>query len=66
MVQMNRITVSFSPETYRQLEAIALENRLSLSWVVRYAVESLVKNNPGGQQMILPLQKRVNNEHQAD
>ncbi len=63
MVQMNRITVSFSPETYRQLEAIAQENKLSLSWVVRYAVESLVKNNPGGQQMILPLQKRVNNEH---
>lgn len=63
MVQMNRITVSFSPETYRQLEAIAQENKLSLSWVVRYAVESLVKNNPGGQQMILPLQKRANNEH---
>ena len=63
MVKMNRITVSFSPETYRQLEAIAQENKLSLSWVVRYAVESLVKNNPGGQQMILPLQKKTNNEH---
>lgn len=62
MVQMKRITVSFTPITYRQLEAIARENKLSLSWIVRYAVESLVTENSDGQQLILPLQRRAANE----
>ena len=59
----NRITVSFSPDTYHQLEGIARENGLSLSWIVRYAVEFLVKENSDGQQLMLPLRGKAKRRH---
>lgn len=37
-----RASVSFPPELYRTLEAIAKQKRVSLAWVVRDAAEQYV------------------------
>jgi predicted DNA-binding protein len=34
-----RASISFPPEMYKMLEAIAAEKKVSLAWVVREAVE---------------------------
>jgi len=37
-----RASISFPPDTYRTLEAIAREKKVSLAWVVRDAAESYI------------------------
>jgi len=38
-----RASVSFSPELYRPLEAIAEQKKVSIAWVVREAAEKYVE-----------------------
>ena len=40
----HRASVSFPPELYEILEAIARENKVSVAWVVREAAERYVAN----------------------
>jgi len=40
-----RLSVSLTPEQYRQLNEIARKNRVSAAWGVREAVERLLKTN---------------------
>jgi predicted transcriptional regulator len=39
---MPRASVSFTPELYRTLEALAKKKKVSLAWVVREAAEQYV------------------------
>jgi len=40
-----RLSVSLTPEQHHQLSEIARKNRVSAAWVVREAVERLLKHN---------------------
>jgi len=40
-----RLSVSLTPEQHRQLNEIACKNRVSAAWVVREAIERLLKTN---------------------
>jgi len=39
-----RASVSFPPETYRTIEDIAKQNKVSVAWVIRDAVEEYVSD----------------------
>jgi predicted DNA-binding protein len=39
-----RATISFPPDVYETLEIIAKQNKVSLAWVVREAVEKYVSD----------------------
>jgi predicted DNA-binding protein len=39
-----RVSVSFPPEIYHTLEAIAKQNKVSLAWIVRDATEKYIDN----------------------
>jgi predicted DNA-binding protein len=39
-----RATISFPPEIYKTLEAIAKQKKVSLAWVVREAAEEYLTN----------------------
>ena len=54
-----RVTVSLAAVTHRRLTALAEESGVSISWVVRYAIDSLLRDRPDGQQMALPLERRA-------
>jgi metal-responsive CopG/Arc/MetJ family transcriptional regulator len=55
----SRITVSLPPDLYTQVAEIARDSKVSISWVVRYAVERLVAERPtaGRHQLSLPLER---------
>ncbi len=40
-----RLSVSLSPDQHRELNEIARKNRVSVAWVVREAVERLLKED---------------------
>lgn len=40
----NRTSISFPPELYRTLGAIAKQQKVSLAWVIRDAAEKYVKD----------------------
>lgn len=44
-VSSHRQTVSFTPEQHRQLTEIARRNRVSVAWVIREAVDRLLKED---------------------
>ena len=50
-----RISVSLPEGTHRRLIALAQHGGVSLSWVARYAIEKLLREQAEGQQMVLPL-----------
>jgi len=41
----HRISVSLTAEQYEQLAEIARENRISIAWVVREAIERLLEDD---------------------
>ena len=55
-----RITVSLKPEMYTHIIEIAQASGVSISWVVRYAVERLISERKSGnlQQLSLPLERQ--------
>ena len=40
-----RLSVSLSPDQHRELNEIAKKNRVSVAWVVREAVERLLRDD---------------------
>lgn len=55
-----RVTVSLKPEMYSNVSEIAQASGVSISWVVRYAVELLISERNSGnlQQLSLPLERQ--------
>lgn len=41
----HRLSVSLTAEQYRQLNEMARENRVSVAWVVREAIDRLLKED---------------------
>lgn len=41
----HRQSVSLTPEQHRQLSEIALQNRVSVAWVIREAIDRLLKED---------------------
>lgn len=41
----HRLSVSLTPEQYQQLNEMARENRVSVAWVVREAIDRLLKED---------------------
>lgn len=58
-----RISVSLDKKTYVNLSSLADENAVSISWVIRYAVQNMFRERENGkhQQLILPF-NNANNE----
>ena len=52
-----RLTFSLSRNSYERLLALAGQSGVSVSWVVRYAVDQLLREQANGQQLTLPLQR---------
>ena len=54
-----RITISLVKETFENVSSIALENDVSIAWVIRYAVDKFLKEWREGsqEQLFLPLGK---------
>jgi len=42
---IHRLSVSLSAEQYNELSEIARKNRVSVAWVVREAIDRLLKEN---------------------
>ena len=53
----HRITISLDEETFESVLHMASEGRVSVGWVVRYAVDYLLKSEKGG-QLLLPFNKK--------
>jgi len=54
-----RITISLAKESFENVSSIALENDVSIAWVIRYAVDKFLKEWREGrqEQLFLPLGK---------
>jgi hypothetical protein len=54
-----RITISLDRESLKSVSSIASENDVSIAWVIRYAVDNLLKEWKEGrqEQLFLPLGK---------
>jgi len=50
-----RITVSIPSSVHQRLMAIAEHSGVSISWVVRYAIDEFLDRNDDSIQMTLPL-----------
>lgn len=50
-----RITVSIPSSAHQRLVAIADQSGVSISWVVRYAIDEFLYRNDDSRQMVLPL-----------
>jgi hypothetical protein len=63
-----RITVSIPSSIHQRLIAIAEQSGVSISWVVRYAVDEFLYRNDDSTQMVLPLvrERRGLTEYSAD
>jgi len=53
-----RITVSIPSSTHQRLIALANQSGVSISWVVRYAIDEFLRRNGDNQQMALPLERQ--------
>lgn len=53
-----RITVSIPSSAHQRLIALADQSGVSISWVVRYAIDEFLRQNDGNQQMALPLARQ--------
>ncbi|MGB5926111.1 MAG: ribbon-helix-helix domain-containing protein [Dehalococcoidia bacterium] len=63
-----RITVSIPSSIHQRLTAIAEQSGVSISWVVRYAIDEFLYGNDDSTQMVLPLvrERRGVREYKAD
>ena len=54
-----RITISLDRESLKSVSSIASENDVSIAWVIRYAVDNLLKEWKEGrqEQLFIPLGK---------
>ena len=54
-----RITISLDRESLKSVSSIASQNDVSIAWVIRYAVDNLLKEWKEGrqEQLFLPLGK---------
>ena len=53
-----RITVSIPSSAHQRLIALADQSGVSISWVVRYAIDEFLHQNGDNQQMALPLARQ--------
>lgn len=62
MLKSKRFTISTEEDMYRQLIELAEQNRVSISWIVRYALANLFKEREIGrhQQLVLPFKNQSN------
>ena len=53
-----RVSVSLDTDTYENLSKIAAQNNVSIAWVMRYAIQNLLRDKvvEKHQQLILPLE----------
>lgn len=63
-----RITVSIPSSAHQRLMAIADQSGVSISWVVRYAIDEFLYRNDDSKQMVLPLvrERRGVREYKVD
>ena len=56
----HRITISLDKDTFNNVSRIAIESHVSIGWVVRYAVDYLLKAGQEGQnpQLLLPFNNK--------
>ena len=57
-----RITVSVPSSSHQRLIALAEQSGVSISWVVRYAIDEFLRRNGDNQQMALPLARQRRGE----
>ena len=55
----HRITVSLDEDTFKSVLSMATGSSVSVGWVVRYAVDHLLKSESGA-QLLLPFNKERN------
>jgi len=53
-----RITVSIPLSSHQRLIALADQSGVSISWVVRYAIDEFLRRNGDNQQIALPLARQ--------
>ena len=53
----HRITISLDEDTFENVLIMANESHVSIGWVVRYAVDYLLKSEKGG-QLLFPFNKK--------
>ena len=54
----HRITVSLDEDAFENISCIANDSQVSVAWVIRYAVDYLLKSTVAGQQLLLPFGKK--------
>lgn len=56
----HRISISLDEDTFNSVTRMAVESNVSIGWVVRYAVDYLLKAGEEGKhpQLLLPLANR--------
>ena len=57
-----RITVTLPKGVHERLTAMAERSGVSVSWVVRYAVDELLRGRENGEQIALPLERENRRE----
>ena len=57
--EKERVTVTFDGQSYTRLNEIAVKGDVSISWVIRYAVDNFLKELDNGQHQppALPLER---------
>jgi predicted transcriptional regulator len=57
----HRITITLDEDAFKNLSRMATQNDVSIAWVMRYAVDNLLKEEKEGrhQQLVLPFINRT-------
>jgi hypothetical protein len=56
--EKRRITVSLDEDAFENISRIADNSHVSIGWVIRYAVDYLLKETVENQQLFLPFGKK--------
>ena len=56
--EKHRITVSLDEDTFENISRIANNSHVSIGWVIRYAVDYLLKEREESAQLLLPFGKK--------
>ncbi len=56
--EKHRITVSLGKDAFENISRIADNSHVSIGWVIRYAVDYLLRERLEGQQLPLPFSKK--------
>ncbi|MBM4305141.1 MAG: ribbon-helix-helix protein, CopG family [Deltaproteobacteria bacterium] len=61
----HRITVTLEGESFDNISLLAKQSNVSISWIVRYAVDNLLNERKEGQhrQLVLPLAEKKKGQH---